>query len=175
MGRKKKWLQTVWRINDSSMEWLIRNVHQGQAVRTNSPGSLGFPDILTVVVSEFFSPLLQFSKLLHLLQTCRLSNMAIDRDVGKASHYFLIGNVIHRSGEAFLEFPIKVGREPTLLTPLLYSFRQFGATCITTLSINIKQSYTRVAVLGCARKGNEKIMTPFFQVHLFLQTDEVQI
>lgn len=100
--------------------------------------------------------------------------MAIDRDVGKASHYFLIGNVIHHSGEAFLEFPIKVGREPTL-TPLSYSFRQFGATCITTLSINIKQSCTRVAVLGCARKGNEKIMTPFFQVHLFLQTDEVQI
>lgn len=91
------YVQTAGRINDSLVEWLIRNVQQCQAVRTNSWGDSGFPNMLRVIllVLGYFSPLDSFLELLYLLQSCRLSNMVNGRDAEKPSCYFLIGNFVY--------------------------------------------------------------------------------
>lgn len=85
--------QTAGRINDSLVEWLIRNVQQCQAVRTNSCGDSGFPNILRVIFVGawvFFT----IRPIFRIVVSASVLQMN-GRDAEKPSCYFLIGSFVY--------------------------------------------------------------------------------
>lgn len=161
------WLQTACRINDSSVQWLIRNLHQCQQ---EQPWGLR---LFRQVECDFcwcfgnFITWHPFLKL-YLLQTCRLPSMHNGWDAEKHSHYFLIQNFIYqtiREGFVFFffNFPLRWAESQGLHL----SYRLKTVWCYSHQHITKKNQAslcTRVVVLGCTRKEDERIMIPFLQI-----------